>query len=184
MIDGYKFGLTSRFQSDPLERRYGQYRQMSGGQFLVSLYEVLCSENIIKIRNLVKEVFDIEDRMKVITDHHIYLEILENNIEPNINDAEEILLNEESREEAVYIAGYAAYKVNRHCEGCCDKLLFSETSVGGNYLDLLSRGGLKVPSENLSNYISHGFAILDASLTVINNSNLPARVAAEHSFVK
>ena len=91
---------------------------MSGGWFLVSSNEVLCSENIIKIRSLVEEGFDIEDRMKVITDHHIYLEILENNIEPIINDAENILLNEESREVTVYIAGYAAYKVKWHCEGC------------------------------------------------------------------
>ena len=26
-----KFVLTARFQSDPIERRFGQYRQMSGG---------------------------------------------------------------------------------------------------------------------------------------------------------
>ena len=71
LIGGYKFVLTSRFQSDPLERRYGQYQQMSGGRFVVSLKEVLCSENIIKIKSLVKEGFHIEGRMKVITDHHI-----------------------------------------------------------------------------------------------------------------
>ena len=35
--DGYEFVLTARFQSDPQERRFGQYRQMSGGRFLVSL---------------------------------------------------------------------------------------------------------------------------------------------------
>ena len=94
------------------------------------------------------------------------------------------MLNEESREVAVYIAGYAAYMVKHHCEGCCDKLLFSEKSVGGKYIELLSRGGLKVPSEHLSIYVSHGFAILDASLTLINNSDLPARVDAEHTLKK
>ena len=35
--EGYDYVLTSRFQSDPLERRYGQYRQMSGGRFLISV---------------------------------------------------------------------------------------------------------------------------------------------------
>ena len=35
--DEYDFILTTRFQSDPLERRFGQYRQMSGGRFLVGL---------------------------------------------------------------------------------------------------------------------------------------------------
>ena len=34
--DGHDFILTACFQSDPLERHFGQYRQMSGGHFLVS----------------------------------------------------------------------------------------------------------------------------------------------------
>ena len=36
----YQFVLTSRFQSDPNERHFSKYRQMSGGRFLVSLREV------------------------------------------------------------------------------------------------------------------------------------------------
>ena len=35
LAEGFDFVLTVRFQSDALERRYGQYRQMSGGRFLV-----------------------------------------------------------------------------------------------------------------------------------------------------
>ena len=38
--EGYKYVLTSKFQSDPLKRRYGNLRSMSGGRFLVSLTEV------------------------------------------------------------------------------------------------------------------------------------------------
>ena len=38
--DGYDYILTARLQSDPIERRFSQYRQMSGGRFLVSLREV------------------------------------------------------------------------------------------------------------------------------------------------
>ena len=37
LSEGYEYVLTSRFQSDPLERRFSQYRQMSGGRFLVGL---------------------------------------------------------------------------------------------------------------------------------------------------
>ena len=40
LSEGYKFVMTSRFQSDPIERRFSLYRQMSGGRFLVSLREV------------------------------------------------------------------------------------------------------------------------------------------------
>ena len=41
---GYEYVLTSRFQSDPLERRFSQYRQVPGGRFLVGLREVNCSK--------------------------------------------------------------------------------------------------------------------------------------------
>ena len=34
--EGYNYVLTGRFQSDPLERMFSQYRQLSGGRFLVS----------------------------------------------------------------------------------------------------------------------------------------------------
>ena len=37
LFEGYNYVLTSRFQSDPLERHISKYRQMSGGRFLVGL---------------------------------------------------------------------------------------------------------------------------------------------------
>ena len=63
--DGYDFILTARFQSDPLERRFGQYRQMSGGRFLVGLKDTIISEKIIKIKSLLKEGIDIDEEVKV-----------------------------------------------------------------------------------------------------------------------
>ena len=52
--EGYDFVMISRLQSDPIERMFSQYRQMSGGRFLVSLREVTNSERIIHCRSLVK----------------------------------------------------------------------------------------------------------------------------------
>ena len=66
--DKYDYVLTSRLQSDALERRYGQYRQMSGGRFLVSLKDVDLSEKILKIKSLLKEGFDIDDDVKALTE--------------------------------------------------------------------------------------------------------------------
>ena len=40
LSDGFKFALSARFQSDSVERRFGQYRQMSVGRFLVGLKDV------------------------------------------------------------------------------------------------------------------------------------------------
>ena len=53
--DGYDFTLTARFQSDPLEMRFDQYRQMSGGRFLVGLKVIICIEKILKIKCLLRE---------------------------------------------------------------------------------------------------------------------------------
>ena len=61
--------LTAKFQSDPLERRYGQYSHMSGGWFLVSLKDVSQSENILEIKTLVKECFNVTQSLKVQEDY-------------------------------------------------------------------------------------------------------------------
>ena len=55
--EGYEFIFTRKFQSDPLENRFSQYRQMSGGRFLVSLREVLSTERILSCRSLLKQNF-------------------------------------------------------------------------------------------------------------------------------
>ena len=52
--EGYEFIFIRRFQSDPLENRFSQYRQMSGGRFLVSLREVLSTKRILTCRSLLK----------------------------------------------------------------------------------------------------------------------------------
>ena len=51
---GYDYILTARLQSDPIERRFSQYRQMSGVRFLVSLREVRNTERILSCRSLIK----------------------------------------------------------------------------------------------------------------------------------
>ena len=52
--EGYKYILTSSLQSDPLERGFGQYRQMGGGRFLVGLRDVTHSGKNYEIKKLTK----------------------------------------------------------------------------------------------------------------------------------
>ena len=63
LAEGYDFIMTYRFQSDPMERRFGQYQQMSGGRFLVGLREATSSEKIIKLKTLLKDNIDISNIM-------------------------------------------------------------------------------------------------------------------------
>ena len=47
--------ITARQQRDPAERRFSQYRQLTGGRFLDNLQEVLNSKRILRCRSLIKE---------------------------------------------------------------------------------------------------------------------------------
>ena len=99
--EGYEYVLTGRLQSDPLERRFSQYRQLSGGRFLVSLQEVLRSESIIKLKTLLKRNFDVSS----LCSPNISISLIK-------DYAQEILLNdhlhltEDSQQVIVYISGY------------------------------------------------------------------------------
>ena len=57
--------LTAPFQSDLLEKRFGQYRQMSRGRFLVGFKDIICSENILKIQSLLKVDTDTDEEIKI-----------------------------------------------------------------------------------------------------------------------
>lgn len=180
LSEDFDFVMTARFQSDPLERRYGQYRQMSGGRFLVSAKDIKNSEKILKINNLLKEGFDIDQQFKM--DFQKYDEVREflDNVETAMHDPNSIVLHEDSRQISNHIAGYIARKVETACQGCCaDQLTTKKSSSNLEYIDALSRGQLMIPSKTLSELVSYGFALLDASSAVIRRSSLPSRKAGE-----
>ena len=177
-IDGYKSVLTARFQSDPLEKRYGQYRQMSGGRFLVSLKETMCCENILKMKSILKEGLDVNADLKVDTSHDpSEFEVLRERISKINYDL--VALSEDGKDVAVYVAGYVAHKLHNKFKDCCSHMLLGNHCTNDSYVKRLSRGGLKVPSNELSSYVSKAFAILDASTAIVYTSNLTARDGAE-----
>ena len=53
--EAYQYVITARLQSDPVERRFSQCRQMNGGRFLVSLRKVRNSDRVLQCRSLLKE---------------------------------------------------------------------------------------------------------------------------------
>ena len=57
----YEYFITVRPQSDPLERRFGHYRQRSRSRISVFLKNIYCSETIVKIRSLLKEDIDLSE---------------------------------------------------------------------------------------------------------------------------
>ena len=143
LADDYDYVLVARFQSDPLERRFSQYRQMSGGRFLVGLREVYCSERILACRSLIMEDIDFwkEDIRPQISDSNVsnFLEEL-SKLEIEI---QECSLDDDSREVSTTIAGYVSKQLQSrsNCASCKKMLVADEDGVENDkYLKILSRG--------------------------------------------
>ena len=133
-----------------------------------SLKEVLCSEKIIKIKSILKEGFDIHEHKSLEIPNLCDFDQLDKTIDAILDDVGCICLNDDSRIVAAHVTGYGAHKLQKHCKCCCEHLLIGgENAAARKCIPLLSRGGLKVPSGQLSNYISQGFAILDATSEII-----------------
>ena len=125
LSDGYNYVLTSRLQTDPLEKHFGKLRQMSGDRFLVSLCEVESSQKYLSIKSLIKENLNCcmgevqldftvkADRSEIITS----LSLIHNEIEENE-------LCGESREVAIIVAGYVTRKIMNKvdCANCLEIL--------------------------------------------------------------
>lgn len=161
--EGFSYILTARFQSDPLERRFSAYRQMSGGRFLVSLREVITSEKILAFKSLLKEGLDIEN-LNANNNLPDKLKILRENVKMMENEIQEHILSKDSKEVAVFIAGYISKKLKKKidCSNCLAMFIGNNNdTLSTEFLSLISRGGLMIPSQSLGEYVCKGFSVLD-----------------------
>lgn len=166
--DGYDYVMTGRLQSDPIERRFSQYRQMSGGRFLVSLREVLNTERILTCRSLIKEDINFwtEDlKPDVYNDpEDVKLNLIDEVLQDKAEEIFESVLDDASSEVATTISGYIVKKLIKRskCDQCKQKLTISSDDLQNDeYLRILSRGGLVVPPKELAEFVCSCFAILD-----------------------
>ena len=134
---------------------------MSGGRFRISAEDV-CWEKILRIKSLVREGFNIDDKVMLEEDHSSGLQDLLYSLSEAIGDRDSITLAEKSRDVSDSIAGNFAHKTVKYCNGCCQEYVIDQgnTPQHNNYLSKLSRGGLLVPSEGLSVFESQEFALL------------------------
>ena len=186
LIEGYEFVMTTRFQSDPLERRFSQYRQMSGGRFLVSLREVINSERILACRALIKQNVNFwEEDLAV--EKTVLSENFMEYLQENSNDISAASISEDSSEVATTIAGYIAKKLRKRskCDECKSALISDSAEYVRNnsYLEILSRGGLTSPSQALADFTCNSFAALDFTCEAIEMQNEPARSLAEYVLI-
>ena len=98
------------------------------------------------------------------------------------------MLSPDSREVNAYIAGYTAKKYLKKIKSssCCKMHITGSIDIENpdhEYLIILNRGGLTIPSPNLVNYVCDTFAVLSATENVlINQSKLTSRNAAKEAL--
>ena len=171
LSEGYQYVLTVRFQSDALERRFSRYRQMSGGNFLVSLREVNSSEKILLLRTMVKEGINFweEPGLYKPLDNDA-LENFHIEISEMANEIIAAELSEDSRQVSANVAGYIARQIQKRvdCTECAIKVEAKDkNTINSSYINLLSRGGLKHPSPSLADFVANAFGILDITSDTI-----------------
>ena len=185
--EGYLYVLTARFQTDPLERRFSRYRQMSGGRFLIGLRELESSERILSISSLIKEGVDFwNEDVRPSDDQTEAISWLNSKLDAVADDIDSCMLNPDAVQVSAVIAGYAARKVivdRSKCDECKEMALASsgieEMENENNYLRKLSRGGLLIPTTDLRHHIAKSFAILDLCQHLTRDALLTERTAAE-----
>ena len=183
----YLYVIPRKLQSDPIEKRFSQYRQMSGGRFLVSLVEVKNSERILACRSLLKEGINFwtENLSPLGTSEILELSAV---IEKEHSHLYEASLTDDGKEVAITVAGYIAKKLSDRTKCCdCKPNLIStiETVYENRYFNLLSRGGFTVPSPSLADFVVHSFAILDiVDDKIMKFPSIPTREAAEFLIKK
>ena len=156
--------MTGRLQSDPIERRFSQYRQMSGGCFLVSLREVYNSERILACRSLINENINFWNEDLSIKEDNEDIKKLLADIQPFSDEILMCNLSKDSEEVATTIAGYITKKLVKRlkCDDCKTMLRAKDVEISSNhYLSLLSRGGLTIPSSLLTDFTCSCFSTLD-----------------------
>ena len=119
------FILTGKFQTDDLESRFGHYRQMSGGNRLVSIQEIMESEKKLKIDSLLK-LFTPDGELSV----RNYLCDFSDGLTSNPCRIDQrfvenfpyfdVSFDEENLPVLIYIAGYVAAKIKSklNCTSC------------------------------------------------------------------
>ena len=186
--EGYRYVLTVRFQSDALERRFSRYRQMNGGNFLVSLREVQSSEKILLLCSMVKEGINFwED------DSGVYKEMDQDSlmnfhvdISEMANEITSAELSSDSQQVSANVAGYIARQLQERidCSECASKVEAKDHStIHNSYINLLSRGGLKHPSVSLAEFIASAFAILDLTSPVITRYSVSTDSTLKTNFL-
>ena len=136
---GFRYVLPGKFMSDPIEGRFGWYRQTSGGNFFMSVRQLMDTEKKIRILSLLQQnilyqaanvspdllEFGGLDNNTSVADSLIIDEFLEQQVD-NLDE-----LSPTDANVAYFVGGYIGGSIcrRRKCEECTHLLLADKENV-------------------------------------------------------
>ena len=165
--------LLGKLQTDNLEFRFGQYRQMSGANYNVSVTEIMESEKKLRILSVMKLVshgngdFTVRD---FIAGCQAEMDVSDADNECDVNlsafhsvlaECDDVCVSDSEMSALVFVGGYVGFKLKRKlsCIDCrleffTEKALECELpSDDFNYMANIDRGGLTWPTDLLVNIV-------------------------------
>lgn len=165
--------LPGKFQTDVLESRFGQYRQLAGGQYHISVRQVFEIEKKIRLLSSIELPID-HTRRIVVRDIPGDTSVVDHNYccsSPIVRFSGELEVTQTDLDDATpsialltYIAGYCCFSLLKrlNCETCKQFLLRDDVLIP--QLDCvitnLSRGSLKYPTETPVLLVTYTYVML------------------------
>lgn len=175
---GFSYLLTGKIQTDVIERRFGKFRQLSGGNYNISIRQVFESECKLRLQSI--------GPLKIQSAHYgeINIDFSETcNIDTTIEKKEHLhFLDKVNVEEddliplvcvlpvLTYVAGYCCYSYakSKKCQLCKETISLNDIddvfdivdNYENSYIQTLDRGGLAYPKPEILDIILHSFVVV------------------------
>jgi len=169
-----KYVLTGKFQTDCLEFRFSQYRQLSGANYHVSVQEIKESVKKLKIISMLHVVSALRGKISIqnfllktdeVTDTSDVTAVV-TQFWPALDLCDDSEMSQSETQPLVFVAGYVAQKVANKlsCDLCKNEVISEndmqcDLSDDYQYLSDISRGGLKWPTDFLVEVVTQVFIV-------------------------
>jgi hypothetical protein len=172
-----RYVLTGKFQTDPLEARFGKHRRLAGTNYHVSVKEIMESEKKLTLISLLHVVSASKGTISLTDFISQCCESLdENALQHNVTSefsgifimCDKMEVSDSESKSLVFIAGYVGYKLVTNkvdCELCkgelvtCQQLQVDLPLDQTSYIADLDRGGLKWPTDLLVEAVTQMFLV-------------------------
>ena len=192
--------LTGKFQTDNLESRFGQYPQLSGGNYNISVHQIFECGKKIRMKSVLKQSLPFHNQNVVLKNFEVtnweelkkceQLDLCVCNLdvsvcEKGIDNCNDILLV------MVYLAGYCCFAVLKKlkCNSCRSMITCSDTGEeipeSHSYTDRISRWSLLHPASITASIIMYNYIVINKllELPVFCNATNQGTLAKEMTLI-